>query len=84
MATNITETESGGNFVKSGICKLTGATYRVEVPLEQYENWRNSGALIQRAMPQLSDGQREFLMTGITPAEWDAIFDGAEEDEDGE
>ena len=31
------------------------------------------GALIQDAMPHLDPDQREFLMTGITPAEWDSV-----------
>jgi len=32
--------------------------------------WRQ-GALIQDVMPHLSADEREFLITGITPAEWD-------------
>ena len=29
---------------------------------------------MQDIFPQLSAGEREFLMTGITPQEWDAMF----------
>ena len=36
---------------------------------QQYDDWK-AGQLIQNAMPQLSSEEREFLMTGITPAEW--------------
>lgn len=36
----------------------------------QLQAWRD-GELIQRAMPQLSAEEREFLMTGITPPEWE-------------
>ncbi len=36
---------------------------------QQYDDWK-AGQLIQNAMPQLSPEEREFLMTGITPAEW--------------
>lgn len=32
------------------------------------------GALIQNAMPNLTAGQREFIMTGITEEEWNATF----------
>ena len=32
------------------------------------------GELVQNAMPQLSAEEREFLMTGITPAEWNEAF----------
>lgn len=38
--------------------------------IEAYKN----GALLQDAFPFLSDGEREFLKSGITPEEWDAMF----------
>ena len=38
------------------------------------DNWRYRGALIQDAFPDLDADQREFLMTGITPAEWAEMF----------
>ena len=36
----------------------------------QYAN----GALIQNAFDFLTPDEREFLMTGITPEEWDKMF----------
>lgn len=39
-----------------------------------------AGALIQQAFPFLSAEEREFLMTGITPEEWDEIFPQEETD----
>jgi len=38
-----------------------------------YEAWQ-CGMVIQKAMPYLTPDEREFLMTGITPEEWDATF----------
>ena len=38
--------------------------------------------LIQHAYPMLSDDQREFILTGITPEEWAAAFPEDEEDPD--
>jgi hypothetical protein len=29
---------------------------------------------VQNAMPHLSADEREFIMTGITPTEWDEMF----------
>jgi len=49
----------------------------LDVTQDQIAAW-NSGMYIQDAMPQLSDDEREFMMTGITPEEWDATF-GEEE-----
>lgn len=45
----------------------------IDVTPEQIYAWQN-GALIQEAMPNLSADDREFIMTGITPEVWDAIF----------
>lgn len=54
---------------------LTGKTHIREVNVTQQEIavWQ-AGALIQDAMPFLSDDDREFIMSGITPEEWDAHF----------
>jgi len=35
--------------------------------------------LIQDAMPNLSVGERDFIITGITPEGWDALFGEEEE-----
>jgi len=40
------------------------------------------GALIQDALKDVSPADREFIMTGITPEEWDATF--STEDDDGD
>ena len=52
----------------------TGITRTLELPVtpEQVNAWQ-SGALIQEAMPELTADQREFLMTGMTPDEWDDL-----------
>jgi hypothetical protein len=39
----------------------------------QFELWQ-SGEYIQRALPHLSPDEREFLLTGATPEEWDVEF----------
>ena len=46
-----------------------------EAQLEAYAQ----GELLQNAFPNLTPGQREFIKTGITQAEWVAIF--AEDEE---
>jgi len=47
----------------------------IDVSQRQLNSW-NSGTLIQNAMPNLSADDREFLMTGITPEEWNSAFGG--------
>jgi hypothetical protein len=55
--------------------QASGVTRTLDIPCtqEQLDAWK-SGTLIQRAMPQLTPDQREFLMTGITGEEWDQMF----------
>jgi hypothetical protein len=52
---------------------------------EEYEvrwtRWKN-GEYIQDAFNNLSAGEREFIMTGITPEEWDDMFGGMDDEED--
>jgi hypothetical protein len=50
---------------------FTGIEHTLDIPVteEQMKAWQD-GELIQKAMPELSSEQREFLMTGVTPEEW--------------
>ena len=61
---------------------LSSRTHEMEIDVsdKQIALWME-GALIQDVMPSLSADEREFLMTGITPDEWDAEF--GEESNDG-
>jgi hypothetical protein len=45
----------------------------IDVTLEQVASWEQ-GELVQNAMPHLSADEREFIMTGITPTEWNEMF----------
>ena len=36
--------------------------------------------LIQDIFPEMNDEDREFLMTGITPEEWNKVFGNKEEE----
>lgn len=58
---------------------LTGIERTMEIPVtqEQLDAWEN-GALIQHAMPGLTDSQREFIMTGITDDEWAKLMGGGQ------
>lgn len=43
------------------------------VPEENIQRWLN-GELIQYAMSELTDDEREYILTGILPGEWEEIF----------
>lgn len=60
---------------------LSGNTNKREIDVTQAQlnDWA-SGTLIQDAMPHLSADDREFIMTGITPEEWNKHFNEEEYD----
>jgi len=46
----------------------------IDVTEEQLYQWHSGKELIQNALPHLSADDREFLMTGVTKEEWDAVY----------
>ena len=54
---------------------FSGKSHEMEIDVseKQITLWME-GALIQDVMPNLTPDEREFIMTGITPAEWDEAF----------
>jgi hypothetical protein len=51
-------------------------TRMYEMTREQINEYTDMGRkrLVQDIFPDMSDEDREFLMTGITPEEWNATF----------
>ena len=62
------------------VSMLSGVERTLDIPVtdEQLSNW-NSGMLIQDVMPNLTDDQREFIISGITADEWDMFMDDDDE-----
>lgn len=60
---------------------LSGIERTMDLPItnEQLKNWED-GMLIQKAMPNLTAEQREFLITGVVQEEWDELFAGFDGD----
>lgn len=57
------------------VSMFSGVAHTLDIPVtqEQLDDWRG-GTLIQNAMPNLSPDDREFLMTGMTPDEWEEMM----------
>ena len=55
---------------------LTGKSNTMDLPVtaEKIRRWQEGSLLIQDAFPTLTADQREFLMTGYTPEDWNAMF----------
>jgi hypothetical protein len=62
--------------------QLTGVEHTMEVNCtqEQWNEYLGGHKLIQNIMPDVPAEQREFLMTGITPDEWDTYVGDGDED----
>jgi len=54
-----------------------GNTTTIPMPIMAFSaaihDWR-SGVLVQDAFPTLNPDQREFIMTGLLPDQWDTLF----------
>lgn len=70
---------SGGvNIVFRKVCSVTNETYIVSVPREKYADFVHSNISIQTIFPELSADERELIISGITPAEWDKYIGNTE------
>lgn len=62
------------------VSRLSGKTQSMDLPVTLRELDRHfAGEHAQDVWPSLSAEQREFLISGITPAEWNATFNGEDE-----
>lgn len=66
------------------VSRLTGKPHTMTLPLTErvygilYNQWKAEGLMIQDVFYMLTPEQREFILTGTTPEEWESMF---EEDE---
>lgn len=68
------------------VSDFTGVEHTRDIPItpEAYEAWLSGEHMVQDLFPYLSADDREFLMTGVTPEEWNAVFGDPDEDDYGE
>ena len=67
--------QAGGAFVtkRSGLSGELNTVWIPNLEPESVDAWLN-GENIQNALFYLDADQREFVKTGITPEEWNAVF----------
>lgn len=65
-------------MIVTKISPITGTVNQmdIEVDPDRYAKWvaMENPPFIQHAFPELGADEREFLLTGTTPEEWDAAF----------
>ncbi len=60
------------NITRTSMISGITRTRDINVTQDQLDNWQN-GMTIQKAMPHLSTDDREFIISGATPEEWDEL-----------
>jgi len=55
---------------------ITGKHHSMVLPTRQgeLEHWEENMTLVQDAFPHFTPDQREFLISGSTPDEWNELF----------
>lgn len=55
-------------------CPITKRVYRVLVRHDSWKKWMDRKLFVQEAFPELNADEREFILSGLTPAEWNALM----------
>jgi hypothetical protein len=63
--------------------KGTEKAMLIKVPMQQFLagwfKWQINGDFIQDAFHFLNEDEREFILTGLMPGDWEKIFENLEE-----
>lgn len=78
--TEVFEPEHG--YLYKGNCVISNKPVEVFVPSQGLHRYR-CGDMIQDAFPDMPPADREFLLSGISDSEFDAIFDELDDPEEG-
>ena len=65
----------------SKVCAITDDIYTVRVDCKKYYQKLNRIKNIQEIWPLMSISDREFLISGLTPHEWNYLFGRVNEDD---
>ena len=60
-------------------CRLCNEVTDLTVNVEGFVTWQG-GELIQKALPELDEDQRELLISGTCPTCWNEMFPSDEEE----
>ena len=65
-------------ITRTSIISGVTRTRDLDVTLNQLQEWANGG-LIQNVFSNLTPSEREFIKTGVSDEEWDALFSDKEQ-----
>jgi len=66
------------NIKRFSPVSLKENTMTLTIDPADLQKWQN-GELVQTAFPYLTPAEREFIISGVLPGEWDTLF--SDEDE---
>lgn len=61
-------------------CSITKEPYSVKLTASEFARYNANVEHIQDIVPNMSPNEREFLISGVTPAEWNDMFSSDEEE----
>ena len=64
--------KKGSEVTIIGKCVFSGENFGCVVPAEEFFKWLD-GEVIQKAMPLVSEANREFIISGVSPAGWELL-----------
>lgn len=76
----VVENPITGGILVENISQLSGRITKMFMGInfnafmDAYNSWQSIGEPIQWAFSMLTADEREFIKTGISPEEWDAMF----------
>jgi hypothetical protein len=59
------------------ICSVTCEKYKVTVKQSDLEKRQDRGSTVQSIWPDMNSDDREFIISSLTPAEWDSLYGDA-------
>jgi hypothetical protein len=62
------------NVTRTSMLDGSVNTLDLNVSADQLNQYAGGGAFIQDVFPELPPAEREFIKTGITPAQWEDEF----------
>lgn len=75
----VSSTNPDKMWVKTPACQLCGNTALLEVDKLGLFRWKEQGAFVQNAFPNLSADERELLISGTHAQCWENMFGGEED-----
>ena len=61
------------------VCQVSGETIEFSIPLADYSSWKKYNNPIHLVFHYLSADQREMMLSGFTPKEWEYLMKGEDE-----